>query len=119
MTILYGIKNCDSVKKAQKYLNNKGVDFEFHDFRQAGINAALVTSFIDELGLDKVINKRSTTWKQLSDEDKNSINQGDAHSKKLAIKLCLEHETLIKRPVLKHQNQLSIGFKASDYDQLF
>ena len=113
MTTLYGIKNCDTVKKAQRYLNGKNQAFNFHDFRVEGIDASLVQSFIAELGLDKVINKRSTTWKQLDDHSKANLNEDTA------VALCVENPTLIKRPVLNHNEQLFIGFKASDHDTIF
>ncbi len=112
MTTLYGIKNCDTVKKAQKYLTDKGVEFNFHDFRVEGIDEAMVNTFIQELGLDKVINKRSTTWKQLSQEQRGALDEQNA------VSLCVENPTLIKRPVLKQNNTYHIGFKASDYDSL-
>ncbi len=112
MTTLYGIKNCDTVKKAQKYLSEQGVAFHFHDFRVDGIDEGLVKTFIEHLGLDKVINKRSTTWKQLSPEQRDTL---DADS---ALALCVDNPTLIKRPVLKHNNAYHIGFKASDYDAI-
>ncbi len=112
MTTLYGIKNCDTVKKAQKYLTDKGVEFNFHDFRVEGIDEAMVNTFIQELGLDKVINKRSTTWKQLSQEQRGALDEQNA------VALCVENPTLIKRPVLKLNNAYHIGFKASDYDSL-
>jgi Spx/MgsR family transcriptional regulator len=113
MTTLYGIKNCDTVKKAQKYLNDNSVQYQFHDFRVEGINKQLVETFIDKLGLEKVINKRSTTWKQLSDSDKENLDETSA------IALCVANPTLIKRPVLEHSGNYFIGFKADDYQQIF
>ena len=113
MTTLFGISNCDTVKKAQKLLTEKNINFDFHDFRKDGIDAITVQSFIEQLGLDKVINKRSTTWKQLSDEQKSSLTAESA------IALCLEQPTLIKRPVLIHNEQYHIGFKAEQYADIF
>ncbi|NRA42240.1 MAG: ArsC family reductase [Pseudomonadales bacterium] len=113
MTTVYGIKNCDSVKKAQQYLTQRDQAFTFHDFRTDGLDETLVRCFLDQLGLDKVINKRSTTWKQLDEHSKTHLNQDSA------IALCLEHPTLIKRPVLEHNGQYFIGFKADDYAAIF
>ena len=113
MTTLFGIKNCDTVKKAQKFLTAADIAFDFHDFRADGIDALTVQSFIQQLGLDKVINKRSTTWKQLSDEQKNSLTAETAAA------ICLEQPTLIKRPVLIHDGQFHIGFKADQYNTIF
>lgn len=113
MTTLFGIKNCDTVKKAQKYLNDAKINFDFHDFRVDGIDPLTIQSFIEQLGLEKVINKRSTTWKQLSEEQKKSL------SKETAIALCLEQPTLIKRPVLIFDGQYHIGFTVDQYNALF
>lgn len=113
MTTLFGIKNCDTVKKAQKLLAEHAINFDYHDFRQDGIDALTIQSFIEQLGLDKVINKRSTTWKQLTQEQKDSL------SKETAIAICLEQPTLIKRPVLIHEGQYHIGFKAEQYRDIF
>ena len=113
MTTLFGIKNCDTVKKAQKFLTTADIAFDFHDFRADGLDALTVQSFIQQLGLAKVVNKRSTTWKELSDEQKNTLNNDSA------IALCLDHPTLIKRPVLIHNGEYHIGFKAEQYAGIF
>ena len=113
MTTLFGIKNCDSVKKAQKFLSENNINFDFHDFRADGIDAITVQSFIAQLGLETVINKRSTSWKQLSESERNLLTT------KSAIALCLEHPTLIKRPVLIHDSQYHVGFKKEQYQDIF
>ena len=73
MIKMYGIKNCDTIKKAQKFLEVQGVEFEFIDFRQNPIDEQTLQSFVDALGWDKVINKRSTTYRNLSDTEKQNI----------------------------------------------
>lgn len=113
MTTLYGIKNCDTVRKAQQYLNRKNISFHFHDFRIDGLDEKAVNTFISACGIDKIINKRSTTWKQLSEEQKNSLDETTA------IRLCIENPTLIKRPVLEKDGEYFIGFKSTDYDNIF
>ncbi|WP_019530532.1 ArsC family reductase [Dasania marina] len=113
MVTLYGIKNCDSVKKARKWLDAHDVDYRFHDFRSDGINAQQVDGWLAALGWETLVNKRSTTWKQLSETTRNAMDT------KLAASVLLEQPTLIKRPLLDSGKGLSVGFKDSDYQQLF
>ena len=105
---MYGIKNCDTVKKAQKFLDLHGVEFEFIDFRQNPINALILQSFIDALGWDKVINKRSTTYRNFTDDEKQNITPA----------LALKNPTLIKRPVLVLDNEIRVGFSEKIYSDL-
>jgi len=111
-TVLYGIKNCDTVKKARNWLETAGIDFQFHDFRQHGLSATKLTNWLDTLGTDILINKRSTTWKQLSEADKQKIIRSEGNL------VILEHPTLIKRPVLEHAAQVSCGFSADKYQNI-
>ncbi len=113
MTTLYGIKNCDTVKKARKWLEANNIDYTFHDFRVDGIKEELVNNWLKQQPLDKLVNKRSTTWKQLDDSTKEKL------SEKNAAKLCTEFETLIKRPVLDINNEIHLGFNEKTYSQLF
>ncbi|OIR24328.1 arsenate reductase [Bathymodiolus thermophilus thioautotrophic gill symbiont] len=108
MIKMYGIKNCDTIKKAQKFLTAQGVDFEFIDFRQDPINEQTLQSFIDAVGWEKVINKRSTTYRNLSDEEKQNIT----------LALTLKNPTLIKRPVLVTESGVSVGFDKETYQKL-
>ena len=112
MTVLYGIPNCDTVKKARKWLDEHNVDYRFHDFRKDGLNVQQVQAWQTRLG-DALINKRSTSWKQLSDEQKQSIDSGKG------IALIIDMPTLIKRPVLEYNQQINIGFKAENYHSIF
>lgn len=113
MTTLYGIPNCDTVKKARKWLEAHGVAYDFHDVRADGITESQVRAWIDELGWETLINKRSTSWKDLSDEARAAM---DADSARAAI---LAAPTLIKRPLLDHGGVRRVGFKESDYAALF
>ena len=113
MTKLYGIKNCDTVKKARTWLEQQGVNYEFHDFRVDGLNAAQVQGWIAELGLDTLVNKRSTTWKELSDSQKDSFNS------ETAVQIIVDNPTLIKRPLLDTGALRQVGFKDADYQKLF
>ncbi len=114
MTItMFGIPNCDTIKKAKKWLEAEDIAYEFHDYRKQGVDAALVTEFCDALGWEIVLNKRGTTFRQLTQEQKDSLN------KENAIKLLVENPAMIKRPILKVNDQLHIGFKADQYTTIF
>jgi len=109
VTTLYGIKNCDTVKKAKKWLESHSIEYRFHDFRVDGLSEAQINAWIQELGLDTLINKRSTTWKALNDKTKEGL---DEHS---ALAIILENPTLIKRPLLDTGQQRFVGFKDDIY----
>lgn len=113
MTILYGIKNCDTVKKARAWLDQQGVTYTYHDVRVDGLNFKKVQGWIDALGTETVINKRSTTWKRLSGEDQQkALSTG-------AAAVIMANPTLLKRPVLETDSQTSVGFDADEYQTLF
>ena len=117
MTILYGIKNCDTVKKARKWLDQQGVDYRFHDFRADGLERKKLEAFTAQVATDLLINKRSTTWKQL-DNDARSHFEGESLSPQ-AQAIVLAQPTLLKRPLLEHQDQLQVGFNPDHYAKLF
>ncbi|GAA0792706.1 ArsC family reductase [Marinobacterium sediminicola] len=114
MTIIYGISNCDTVRKARKWLEAEAVAFDFHDFRKQGLSAEQVDRWCAAVGLDTLLNKRGTTWRQLPDEVK-------ANTDEAALKaLLVEQPTLIKRPVLElDDGRIEIGFKAEQYAAAF
>lgn len=107
MIKMYGIKNCDTIKKAQKFLIAHKVDFEFIDFRQTPINEQTLQSFIDAIGWEKIINKRSTTYRNFSDKEKANIT----------LELTLKNPTLIKRPVLVTEDDIEVGFSEKLYQR--
>lgn len=111
--ILYGIKNCDTVKKARKYLDAKNIEYTFHDFREDGLNPIQLAAWCRELGWEKLLNKRSTTWRQLPDETKENINEV------LATMVMEDQPTLIKRPVMEHPDGVFVGFSEKVYSPLF
>lgn len=111
MTTLYGISNCNTVKKAKDWLQENNIDFQFHDYRKQGLTAELLDSFEQVLGWEKLLNKQSTSWRKLTDEQKTSI------SKQTALQFMLETPTLIKRPVLDTGEKMLIGFKAENYQK--
>ena len=112
-TTLYGIKNCDTVKKARKWLDNAGVSYTFHDFRDDGIERAQVSRWVEALGWETVVNKRSTTWKQLDPAERDSMDETRA------IDTILAQPTLIKRPLLDIDGRYSVGFKEAEFKKQF
>ena len=112
MLTLYGIKNCDTVKKARRWLEDHGVEYQFHDFRQDGLEKNQLTSWVESLGWETLVNKRSTTWRNLSDSDKKITTSPQA------IKLLLANPTLIKRPVTKTNKMLLVGFNDEQFNKL-
>ena len=106
---VYGIKNCDTVKKAIVYLNERDIDYEFVDFRQNPISQQVLKKMVESVGWELLINKRSTTYRSLSEEEKSNINYD------LVSKL----PTLIKRPVLIYGENITVGFTEKQYAKLF
>lgn len=109
MYILYGIKNCDTVKKARKWLESNDVNYQFHDFRVDGLTAEMIEQWFATVGWEKFVNKRSTTWRQLDDAQKENLNEQSAAT------LLLDNPTLIKRPVLDNGITILVGFSAESY----
>ena len=101
---LYGIKNCDSVKKARAWLDQQNLQYSFHDYRVEGLESPLLQKFIDELGFELVLNQRSTSWRQLADEQKRDLTP------EKALQLMLATPTLIKRPIISIDDKYFVGF---------
>jgi arsenate reductase (glutaredoxin) len=115
MTItLYGIPNCDTVKKARTWLDANGVSYTFHDFKKSGINNTLIQTWLRDVAWDVLVNRKGTTWRALSDERKATIT--DAKS---ATVLMIESPSIIKRPVLATNNKTHVGFSNEVYQQIF
>lgn len=115
MTIyLYGIPNCDTVKKARTWLSDHGTDFIFHDFKKDGITRELVEGWLRDVPWDVLVNRKGTTWRKLSDERKAAIV--DAAS---ATDLMLELPSVIKRPVLVKNEHSTVGFSVDLYQRIF
>jgi Spx/MgsR family transcriptional regulator len=110
---LFGIPNCDTVRKARKWLESQGITHDFVDLRDNTPAASQIAVWLETLGADRLINRRSTTYKQLDAVQRASLD-GDQ-----AIALLREHPTLIKRPVLALKNHLSVGFSEQEYTELF
>ena len=112
MPILYGIKNCDTVKKARRWLEDHAVEYQFHDFRQDGLDKKQLSSWVEKLGWEAIVNKRSTTWRNLSDKEKEITTNAQA------IKILLANPTLIKRPIVEKNKTLLVGFKEAEFKKL-
>lgn len=112
-TKLYGIKNCDTVKKACKWLTAHDIAYQFIDHRTDGLDPILLQEWLDELGWEAVLNKRGTTYRALPDEQKASL---DAQS---AFELLMEQPAMIKRPLLEVDGQRVLGFNNALYTELF
>lgn len=111
--ILYGIKNCDTVKKARRWLETNDVAFTFHDVRADGLDKATVEAWLQKVSWEILLNKRGTTWRKLEDPRKDNINEANT------MKLMLENPTLIKRPVVTVNDDCIVGFKEADYAAYF
>ncbi|MEM8593358.1 MAG: arsenate reductase [Pseudomonadota bacterium] len=110
MTTLYGIPNCDSVKKARNWLESHEIDYTFHDIRSDGLTQSQVSTWLALIGRDTLVNKRSTSWRQLSDELKTAL------SDQSTVELILQHPTLMKRPLLElSSNEIEVGFNSTVY----
>jgi arsenate reductase len=110
---LYGIKNCDTVKKARTWLEIHGVDYQFHDFRADGLERDAVQAWLTELGWQNLVNKRSTSWKALDEQARNGMDEQSA------LAAILEQPTLIKRPLLDTGHERFTGFSADSYQNIF
>ena len=112
MVRIYGIPNCDTMKKARRWLEANGVEYEFHDYKKQGVPETKLKAWVNKVGWDQVLNKRGTTWRKLDASVKENID--DIH----AINIMLENPSIIKRPVLEAGDTLLIGFNDADYQQL-
>ena len=109
MLTIFGIPNCDTCKKARKWLEANSVEYRFHDLRVDGLEKTMLVSWTRQAGWQKLLNTRSTTWRGLAESDRQEI------SEKRALDLMLAHPTLIKRPVLDWGNEILVGFSAEKY----
>lgn len=112
-TTIYGIKNCDTMKKARTWLEANGIENSFHDYKASGIDRQHLEAWCDAAGWETVLNRVGTTFKKLNDAQKNDLNR------EKAISLMLEQPSMIKRPVLEAEGKITIGFKPDIYAALF
>jgi arsenate reductase len=113
MITIYGIKNCDTMKKARAWLDAHKIAYTFHDYKTSGIDKPTLEDWVKKVGWEILLNRAGTTFKKLSDADKENITE------KKAIALMLAQPSMIKRPVLEAKGKLTVGFKPEDYKKLF
>lgn len=108
--IVYGIKNCDTVKRARRWLDSRNVDYRFHDLRNDGIDESYVSDWLQFVDWQTLLNKRGKTWRELDDAEKETLDETQA------ITLMCQHPTLIKRPVIRDDNGCIVGFDEAKYE---
>ncbi|MFN3778476.1 MAG: ArsC family reductase [Brevundimonas aurantiaca] len=114
MTVtLFGIPNCDTVKKARAWLEQNGVDYLFHNYKASGVNSKALSDWVDEHGWEAVLNRAGTTFKKLPDSDKAGLNRDKA------VALMIAQPSMIKRPILDLGDRRLVGFKPELYSQVF
>ncbi len=112
-TVVFGIKNCDSVKQARQWLDTRGVTYRFHDLRVDGLSKDQLQAWLDQIGPEQLINTRSATWRQLGQNDQAMATGRNASA------IVLTNPTLIKRPLLQHKDTLTVGFTPEVYEEIF
>lgn len=110
---VYGIPNCDTVKKARKWLEGKGIEYAFHDYKKQGADAAKIAEWVDAAGWEVVLNRRGTTFRKLPDADKENLDAAKA------VRVMAENSSCIKRPVVEHPGGLLVGFKTDEWEAAF
>ncbi len=109
MPTLYGIPNCDSVRKARRWLKENGIDYRFHDYKKLGIDTQSLERWADELGWESLLNRRGTSWRKLPESERDGVNRARA------IQLMQAHPSLIKRPLLETETGRVLGFSEAHY----
>ncbi|HSO81099.1 ArsC family reductase [Thiocapsa sp.] len=112
MVALYGIPNCDTMKKARAWLDAHGVDYRFHDYKREGVDETRLRAWVDELGWETLVNRRGTTWRKLPEDVREGM---DAEA---AVRVMLETPSIIRRPVLDTGELRHAGFSETDYERL-
>jgi arsenate reductase (glutaredoxin) len=110
---LYGIPNCDTVKKARNWLDANGISYAFHDYKKAGTDSAKLKAWCGAKGWETLLNRAGTTFKKLPDDAKSGLDEAKA------IALMLDQPSMIKRPVVEHTGGLLVGFKPADWEAAF
>jgi len=111
--IMYAIPNCDTVKKAKKWLEANGIDYEFHNYKKEGISKAKLEDWCKQVDWEILLNRRGTTWRKLDDATKEGIN------KTSAIEIMATETSIIKRPVIETDGELLVGFSVDSFETAF
>jgi len=106
---VFGIRNCDTVKKARKWLDDAGIEHQFHDFKKQVLNADTLARWENSVGWETLINRRGTTWRKLPEQVRDTIDARSAH------RIMLENPAIIKRPVVERGDQVSVGFNKDEW----
>lgn len=112
--IVYGIKNCDTMKKAFTWLDNHKIEYTFHDYRNPGLTTDQLTKILKLIDLSEIVNKRSTSWRALSDSEKEAVLEP-----KTAIEILQAHPTLVKRPLIINGDKAMVGFSEASFEKAF
>ena len=110
---IYGITNCDTIKKARHWLQEHAVEYRFHDYRKQGVDGKRLQSMATQLGWEVMLNRRGTTWRELPELVKEQIDEASA------VQLMQDNPAIIKRPILEQHGDLHIGFKPQQYQEIF
>lgn len=110
MTTIYGIKNCDTMKKARAWLEERGVAYDFHDYKKAGTDRGRLERWVGQVGWEALLNRSGTTFRKLADADKEGLTEDKA------IALMLAQPSMIRRPVLEWKGKVIVGFKPGSYE---
>ena len=113
MIIVYGISNCDTVRKARKWLDERAIAYEFHDWRKDGLNPVQLRAWVDELGWENLVNRRGTTWRNLPEATRANMDEA------LALAVMEDQPSIIKRPLLELGSRRLLGFDAEQWKNLF
>ena len=113
MVILYGIHDCDTVKKARAWLEERAIPYTFHDFRKNGLNPVMLRTWVDEFGWETLINRKGTTWRKLPEETRQNMDEATA------LAVMEDQPSIIKRPLLDMGSRHVVGFAPDTYRQLF
>ena len=108
MVIIHGIKNCDTIKKALKWFEERGIEYHYHDFRKDGLERQLLERWIAKIGAEALLNKRGTTWRKLPESEKKNLAGEDVAN------LLLAYPAMIKRPVFDFGEGCRVGFSKQD-----
>lgn len=110
--IIYGIPNCDITKKALTWLKDRKIDFVFHDYKKEGISRSKLEDWSKQVGWEILLNKKSTTWRGLTSTEQVAVTNGEA-----AIKIMMDNNSIIKRPVIESEKKLLVGFNEDNYSK--
>ncbi len=111
MLTVYGIHSCDTCRRARNYLTEKGIEFTFHDLRADGLDIQMLERWTDRIGWERLLNKRSLSWRKVPEADRDDMNRDKA------IAAMLDQPTLVKRPVFEHNTYMAIGFSEKRFGE--